>query len=52
MAPGLAGLLSLALLCVAGTGASAQHMVEDSGTVRLTETERTEDALVAAMVAP
>jgi ABC-type amino acid transport substrate-binding protein len=52
MARGIAGLLSLALLFGAGVGASAQHVLEGSGAVELTDAERTADALVAAMVAP
>jgi membrane-bound lytic murein transglycosylase MltF len=52
MAPGVAGLLSLALLFGAGAGASAQHVLEDGGVPGLTVAERAEDVLVAAMLAP
>ena len=52
MARGLGALLAVALAFAAGTGASAQHVLEDAGTPELTDAERTEDALVAAMAAP
>ena len=52
MARGIAVLLSLGLAFAAGTGASAQHVLEDSGTVELTDAERAEDALTATMLAP
>ena len=52
MARGIAALLSLALMAWAGTGASAQHVLEDSSPVELTDAERAEDALTAAMLAP
>ena len=52
MARGLGALLAVALAFAAGTGASSQHVLEDAGTPELTDAERTEDALVAAMAAP
>lgn len=52
MARASAVLLSLALAFLTGTAASPQTAIEDGGTVELTEAERAEDALVAAMTAP
>ena len=52
MARGIAILLFVALLSGAGTGASGQHVLEDGSSVELTEAERTQDALVAAMATP
>jgi membrane-bound lytic murein transglycosylase MltF len=52
MAQGFAVLLSLVLAFASGTAASPQHVPEDGGIAELTEAERAEDALVAAMSAP
>ena len=52
MARGIAGLLSLALMFSAGTDAAPQNMPEEGGAAELTDAERAEDAVVAAMLAP
>jgi membrane-bound lytic murein transglycosylase MltF len=52
MAPWVVVLLSLLAALGSGTVASAQHAPDDGGVVELTEAERAEDALVAAMAAP
>lgn len=52
MAAALAIFVHLALAVATATAAFSQHVPEGSGTIALTEEERSEDALVAEMVAP
>jgi ABC-type amino acid transport substrate-binding protein len=52
MAPGITALLLSVLLSAAGTAASAQNVLEDGSNVELTDAERTEDALIKAMLTP
>ncbi|MFG6084225.1 transporter substrate-binding domain-containing protein [Paracoccus litorisediminis] len=52
MARGIATLFLLVCMCLGGAGAVAQHVLEDRGPVVLTDAERTEDALMAAMLQP
>jgi membrane-bound lytic murein transglycosylase MltF len=52
MACRIVGLLTLFLACLAGTDAAAQHVSGGGDPVELTDAERTEDALIAAMIAP
>ena len=52
MVRGTAVLLFAVLLSAIGTAASAQNVLEDGSNVELTDAERTEDALIEAMLRP